>query len=134
GSTVTNRIIAFRDLVNQRTEPYDDNGHGTHCAGDAAGNGFSSNGQYVGPAPEASLVGVKVLDKMGSGSLSTVAAGVQWCIDYNQDPNNTTKIDIISMSLGGTDTAEEDMLERIVKEAWNIYGIVVCAAAGNSGP
>ena len=25
-----NRIIAFRDLVNGKTEPYDDNGHGTH--------------------------------------------------------------------------------------------------------
>ena len=25
-----NRIVAFRDLINGRTEPYDDNGHGTH--------------------------------------------------------------------------------------------------------
>ena len=28
-----NRIVAFRDLINGRTEPYDDNGHGTHVAG-----------------------------------------------------------------------------------------------------
>ena len=28
-----NRIIAFLDLVNNRTEPYDDNGHGTHVTG-----------------------------------------------------------------------------------------------------
>ncbi|WP_429627613.1 S8 family serine peptidase [Bacillus amyloliquefaciens] len=28
------RITGFADFVNQRTEPYDDNGHGTHCAGD----------------------------------------------------------------------------------------------------
>lgn len=25
-----NRILAFRDFINGRTEPYDDNGHGTH--------------------------------------------------------------------------------------------------------
>ncbi len=28
-----NRIIAFRDLVNGKKEPYDDNGHGTHVTG-----------------------------------------------------------------------------------------------------
>ena len=33
-----NRIIAFRDLVNGKTNPYDDNGHGTHVTGTAAGN------------------------------------------------------------------------------------------------
>ena len=31
-----NRIIAFRDLVNGKTEPYDDNGHGTHVTGSFA--------------------------------------------------------------------------------------------------
>ena len=25
-----NRIVAFLDLVNGKTQPYDDNGHGTH--------------------------------------------------------------------------------------------------------
>ena len=28
-----NRIIAFLDLVNGKTDPYDDNGHGTHVTG-----------------------------------------------------------------------------------------------------
>lgn len=28
-----NRIIAFKDFVKGKTSPYDDNGHGTHCAG-----------------------------------------------------------------------------------------------------
>ena len=28
-----NRIVAFLDLVNGKTEPYDDNGHGTHVTG-----------------------------------------------------------------------------------------------------
>src|SRR5699024_8376301 len=54
-----NRIIAFKDFVNDQEEPYDDNGHGTHCAGDVAGNAYRSDGKYIGPAPGASVVGVK---------------------------------------------------------------------------
>ncbi|SET48033.1 serine protease AprX [Oceanobacillus limi] len=134
GTTSKDRIIAFEDLVNHRKGPYDDNGHGTHCAGDAAGNGFSLNGKFASPAPDANLVGVKVLNRIGSGSLSTVTAGVQWCIDYNNNPNNTNKIDIISMSLGAPSTDEETPLEKIVREAWNKHGIVMCVAAGNEGP
>ena len=44
---------------------YDDQGHGTHCAGITAGTGAPSN-EYVGVAPQAQLVGVKVLDEGGS--------------------------------------------------------------------
>ncbi|MDQ0339321.1 serine protease AprX [Caldalkalibacillus uzonensis] len=126
-----NRLVAFKDFVNQRTEPYDDHGHGTHCAGDAVSNGYSSNGTYTGPAPEAQVVGVKVLNGMGSGNLSTVMAGVQWCIDHKEQYG----IDIISMSLGSTATqpAKDDPLVQIVEKAWRA-GIVVCAAAGNEGP
>ncbi|MRG87897.1 S8 family peptidase [Salinibacillus xinjiangensis] len=130
------RITDFVDFVNNRTEPYDDNGHGTHCAGDAAGNGEASASKYKGPAPEASIAGVKVLDKMGSGSLETVMQGIDWCIQYNENnPNNP--IDIISMSLGSTaqDYGEEnkDPMVQMVEEAW-ATGIVVCVAAGNEGP
>src|SRR5699024_8879146 len=55
-----NRIIAFKDFIQEQTTAYDDNGHGTHCAGDVASNGYQSDGKYSGPAPNASLVGVKV--------------------------------------------------------------------------
>jgi serine protease AprX len=125
------RITGFKDFINYRTTPYDDNGHGTHCAGDVASDGSASNGTYKGPAPDASLVGVKVLDKMGSGSLSTVIAGVEWCIQ-NQA---RLGINIISLSLGSTATqpAEADPVVRIVEQAWD-NGIVVCVASGNAGP
>ena len=46
-----NRITAFKDFVNQKDGPYDDNGHGTFVAGVAAGNGYSSGGKYAGVAP-----------------------------------------------------------------------------------
>lgn len=130
------RITDFADFINNRTEPYDDNGHGTHCAGDAAGNGAASSGKYVGPAPEANLVGVKVLNKTGSGSLETVMQGVEWCIQYNEN-NPENKIDIISMSLGSTaqtfPNENADPMVQIVEQAWT-SGIVVCVAAGNEGP
>ncbi|PLR89776.1 S8 family peptidase [Bacillus sp. T33-2] len=131
-----NRIIAFKDFVNDRLEPYDDNGHGTHCAGDAAGDGAASGGKYKGPAPEANVVGVKVLDKLGAGSLSTVMAGVEWCMEYNE-LNPDRKINIISMSLGSEPqrfrNESDDPMVKAVEAAWN-NGIVVCVAAGNAGP
>ncbi|GEL76777.1 S8 family peptidase [Tenuibacillus multivorans] len=128
------RIVEFVDLVNQDTEPYDDNGHGTHCAGDVAGDGAMSMGQYQAPAPKANIIGVKVLDKMGSGSLSTVMEGVQWCIE-NQE---TIGIDVISMSLGSPANSsyqdeDDDPMVDIVETAWEA-GMVVCVAAGNEGP
>ncbi len=126
-----NRIVAFKDFVGGLSEPYDDNGHGTHVAGCAAGNGYASDGKYQGTAPGARLVGVKVLDKTGAGNLSDVIAGIKWCID-NRDRYN---IRIISLSLGSPPSGSwrDDPVCRVVEEAWN-HGITVVAAAGNSGP
>jgi len=125
------RIKGFQDLTGSKNSPYDDNGHGTHCAGDAAGDGAASNGKYKGLAPKSEVVGVKVLNKTGSGSLSNVMAGVQWCID-NQKRYD---IDIMSMSLGGqaVGPTTEDPMVKIVEKAWD-KGIVVLVAAGNEGP
>ncbi len=125
------RIKAFKDFTGNKLAAYDDNGHGTHCAGDAAGNGAASQGKYTGLAPEADIVGVKVLNKMGSGLLSTVMAGVQWCIDNKEKYN----IRVISLSLGSSarGSYQQDPLVSIVEKAWD-NGIVVVAAAGNEGP
>ncbi|WP_249870268.1 S8 family peptidase [Oceanobacillus saliphilus] len=125
------RIVAFQDFVNGQSEPYDDNGHGTHCAGDAAGNGFLSNGKYIGPAIEASVIGIKVLDEQGSGRLSTIIEGLEWCMEHKEKYN----IRIISLSLGAPayESFREDPMSLAAQMAWH-HGIVVCAAAGNSGP
>jgi serine protease AprX len=127
----TNRIVAFRDFIEGRTAPYDDNGHGTHVAGCAAANGYSSGGVYRAPAPEANLVGVKVLDGQGGGSFSTVISGIDYCIQNKQ----TYNIRIINLSLGATPTVSytDCPLAQACEEAWNA-GILVLAAAGNTGP
>jgi len=130
------RIKNFVDFINNKTQPYDDNGHGTHCAGDVASDGSASFGKYQGSAPDASLIGVKVLDKTGSGSLETIMQGIDWCIAYNEE-HTDEPIDIISMSLGAPaqryPNENADPMVKMVEKAWDA-GIVVCVAAGNEGP
>ncbi|MGE5672822.1 MAG: S8 family peptidase [Mycobacterium leprae] len=125
------RIVAFQDFVGKRTKPYDDNGHGTHVAGCAAGDGGSSIGLYRGPAPAAKLVGVKVLNKIGSGTTSAILAAINWVIANRE----TYGIRILSMSLGGQAQGghESDPLCQAVARAWQA-GIVCTIAAGNEGP
>ena len=74
------RIIGWYDPLYGRTEPYDDNGHGSHVAGIAAGNGSLSQGTYLGIAPQASLVGVKVLNHKGNGTINDIMNGLQWIL------------------------------------------------------
>ena len=127
----SNRIVAFKDFVNKKTAPYDDCGHGTHVAGIIAGNGCMSDGQYKGVAPEANLVGVKVLDSTGGGHSSDVISGIQWVVQNMAAYN----IKVVNLSLGaqGAQSYTTDPLSQAAEAAWNA-GLVVAAAAGNNGP
>lgn len=126
-----NRLIAFKDFVKNKVDAYDDNGHGTHCAGAALGNGFASNGKYRGPAFNANLVAVKVLNKNGSEKASTIIKGLEWCLTNRIHYN----IRIVSLSLGykATDSYRDDPVCQAVEKLVN-SGIAVFAAAGNEGP
>jgi serine protease AprX len=129
---IKGRILAFKDFVNGRDAvPYDDNGHGTHVAGCAAGSGEKADGHFKGPAPEANLVGVKVLSGQGSGSMAGIIKGIQWVID-NKDRYN---IKVMNLSLGGPANLKEkdDLVSLAIKRAADA-GIVPLIAAGNSGP
>ena len=74
------RITAFRDFVNHRQTPYDDNGHGTHIAGIIAGSGYLSEGKYMGMAPRAHLIILKILDSKGNGTAETVCRAIEWTV------------------------------------------------------
>lgn len=108
------------------SSPFDGNGHGTHVAGIVAGDGTASKGRYAGVAPKAEICAAKVLRDDGSGMMSTVMAGVEWAADQG--------VQVINLSLGsdvntdGTDPLSE-LCDAAVAE-----GIVVCVAAGNTGP
>jgi hypothetical protein len=84
-------------------------------------------------APQANLVGVKVLDAGGSGSFATVMAGMQWTVDNRYQFN----IRAASMSLGGPGaiewtSSEEDSVNRYGNEMVRA-GIALFIAAGNNG-
>lgn len=128
------RIIGFHDILHKRTKSYDDNGHGTHVAGCAAGNGFSSkrlSKKYVGAAPGARLVGVKVLDREGQGNFDDIIAGVQWCIRNRKKYG----IRILNLSLGAEPFPrnKNDPLCQAISHAVRL-GIVAVVCAGNTGP
>lgn len=126
-----NRILAFKDFIDDSSRPYDDDGHGTHVAGIIAGNGFSSKGKYMGIAPDANIVGVKVLKGDGAGNISDVIAGIQWTVDNRSRYN----IKVMTLSLGTKANSRyiDDPLCKAVDAAVNA-GITVVVAAGNSGP
>ena len=138
-STDDPKVIAFYDPVNNPsltngTEvfPYDDQGHGSHCAGTTAGTG-APNYEHIGMAPQAFLVGVKVLDAGGSGSFATVMAGMEWTVENRYKYN----IRGASMSLGGPGLAEwassdDDSVNRYANEMMSA-GIAIFIAAGNNG-
>jgi serine protease AprX len=120
------RIMAAKSFVSDSAR--DDNGHGTHVAGTVAGNGSKSNGKYIGVAPEAHLYIAKVLRADGSGSMSSVMAGIEWAVLEQQ-------VQIINLSLGGTATCDgTDALSVLCDEAVLQAGVVMCIAAGNAGP
>jgi len=123
------QVIGWRDFVNGRSSPYDDNGHGTHVSSILAGQG-DGNTAYRGVAPGAALVGVKVMNSSGSGSTSTIISGVQWCIDHK----TTYNIRIINMSFGSSGSSNgTDALSAVVNSAAD-HGILPVVSAGNDGP
>lgn len=125
------RLVAFKDCINDRTEAYDDHGHGTHVAGIAAGSGAQSNGRYKGVAPEANLVGIKVLSDKGKGSSSQIIEGIQWAVENRARHN----IRAMNISIGGKAWlgAGWDPMARAATRAME-QGVFVSVAAGNSGP
>ncbi|HOO11821.1 MAG TPA: S8 family peptidase [Bacillota bacterium] len=125
-----NRIIAFKDYVNQKKEPYDDNGHGTHVAGCIAGNGFGSEGKYAGIAPKANIIAIKTLNSEGSGDSSDVIAAIQWALDNRTRYN----IKVLNLSLGSKpQSLSYSPIDKAVSAAWE-RGMTVICAAGNEGP
>ena len=109
------------NTISPLKSPNDDNGHGSHVAGTIAG--IDNTIGVIGVAPGASLYAVKVLGKSGSGWISDIIEGIDWCISNN--------INVINMSLGSSSDVQS--FHDAIIAAYNA-GIVIVAAAGNSGP
>ena len=131
------RVVHFRDFtadsipgVWASDQPSDVYGHGTHVAGVIAGNGFDSDGRRMGIAPEAHLIGLKVLDGEGNGYISDVIAA----LDYAVAVKDVYNIRVINLSVasGVFESYNTDPLAQAARRAVQA-GIVVVAAAGNLG-
>lgn len=114
-------IKGGHNTIKPRKSPADDNDHGTHVAGIIAA--VNDNIGVMGVAPQAELYAVKVLSADGSGYLSDIIEGLEWCI--------TNNMQVINMSLG-TPMKVQSFHDAVIK-VYNA-GIVMVAAAGNSGP
>ncbi|MBU7013747.1 MAG: S8 family peptidase [Theionarchaea archaeon] len=115
------KIIAWRDVVNSSTTPYDDHGHGTHVASIAAGETSPK-----GVAPGASLMCFKAVNSSGSSTATQVIQGVDWGV-YNG-------ADIESLSIA-TSTGCNDGTSSMSQECnWAVdQGVVLVVAVGNGG-
>jgi serine protease AprX len=130
------RVVATAVTNPDATNGGDGFGHGTHVAGLIAGNGNGRDvtdplrGRYVGAAPEANLISVKVSDDDGGITLLDVIYGLQFVLDHKDDYN----IRVVNLSLNATESESyrTDPLDAAVEELW-FSGIVVVAAAGNRG-
>jgi len=123
------KVLFWEDFVKGRSLPYDDNGHGTLVAGVALGAGKLRK-KYIGVAPQAALVALKVLNEKGSGDVSDAIAAIDLAIDRKAEFN----IRIINLSLAVPgNSAGRDSFSQAANRAV-ISGIVVVVAAGNEGP
>ena len=130
------RVVASAVIDPHATSADDTYGHGTAVAGMIAGNGDQLNpndndwGSYVGTAPNANLISIKIADDAGSSTILDAIYGLQFAVDHQ----NEYDIRVINMSFRSTtaNSYATDPLDAAAEQAWN-HGIVVVAAAGNVG-
>ena len=123
--------ISGWDFSNNDNAPKDDfssfneRGHGTHVAGTIGARGNNRAG-VTGINWNSSILPLKVLNKQGSGSVSSIAKAIHYAVDLKE--RHGINVRVINMSFGalGASSAEEQAI-RSATDA----GILVVAAAGN---
>ena len=134
----------FTTEEDSNEDPDDFDGHGTHVASTVLGTGGDDDEDgdgepdYVGVAPGARLIDMKVMADWGSGSSADINEAIEACIenvntDWENDGEKNNGIQIMSMSLGTTsDSDGTDSQSQLVNQA-NAAGIAVIIAMGNDG-
>ena len=116
---------------NASLQHLDANGHGTFMAGLIAGNDGQPGG-YRGVAPDARIVSLKVGVADGGADVSQVIAAIDWVVQHRHDNGMNIRVLNLSYGTNSTQAYGVDPLAYAVEQAWKA-GIVVVAAAGNSG-
>jgi serine protease AprX len=136
------KVIAMVDLSAEAGVPeaeyLDTYGHGTHMTGIIAGRTPGADPAtsedhpewFLGVAPDAGIVSVKVGDNTGAVDVSQVIAGIDWVVEFQDELD----ISVLNLSFGSDSlhTYLTDPLTHAVERAW-AAGIVVVVAAGNDG-
>lgn len=117
------RIIAFKDMVNDKKYPYDDNGHGTQIAGIIAA--FNDERAGTGLAPFVNIVAVKAMDYNNKGKSENIAEALSWIIENSE----TYNIRIINLSVGFQESSIAEIKE-LFKKAYE-KNIIVVSSVGN---
>lgn len=118
------RAIETRSFVEGQSVQ-DGNGHGTHCAGIAAGPAAPAAQPRYGVAGEAELYVGKVLNDEGSGGDGGILEGIDWAVEHG--------CHIVSMSLGSPvepGQGHSAVFEAVARRAL-AAGTLIVAAAGN---
>lgn len=118
----------------------DSYGHGTHMAGIIAGRDDDApwriqkgeERHFLGMAPGARIVNVKVADAYGASDVSQVIAAIDWVVEHRKDPGLNIRVLNLSFGTDGTQHYLLDPLAYAAEVAWR-KGIVVVVAAGNGG-
>jgi len=121
--------LAFRDTF----------GHGTHLAGIIAGHDAglpvtpeAAELGFLGIAPDAHIVSLKVATNDGAVDVSQVLAAIDWVIQHRDDKDLNIRVLCLAYGTDSVQAPEIDPLAYAVDAAWN-KGIVVVVSAGNSG-
>ena len=138
GKVVNGPDLSFESQV-PSLEYLDTFGHGTHMAGIIAGKdnavtsvSSSDSTHFLGMAPNAQIVSLKVADALGKTDVSQVLAAIDWVVQHQND--NGMNIRVLNLSYG-TDSNQSYVLDPLAyaaEQAW-LHGIVVVVAAGNEG-
>jgi serine protease AprX len=142
GFKTAGKVVYGPDLTLESNGPaknLDTYGHGTHMAGIIAGLDSDTGGKksknasnFVGMAPDARIVSLKVADAKGQTDVSQAIAAIDWVVqNRNQGGMN---IRVLNMSFG-TDGVQSYLLDPLAyaaEQAWH-KGIVVVVAVGNEG-
>jgi serine protease AprX len=138
GSVVYGPDLSY-EADNPDLQHKDTYGHGTHMAGIIAGRdsgryrvGKGDEDHFLGMAPEARVVSVKLADHTGATDVSQVIAGIDWVVQNKN--KNGLNIRVLNLSFG-TDGVQSYLLDPLtyaVEVAWR-KGIVVVVSAGNEG-
>jgi serine protease AprX len=137
------RVVYGPDLSYEADNPdlrnKDTYGHGTHMAGIIAGRDSDARrvkkgdeDHFLGMAPDARVVSLKLADASGATDVSQVIAGIDWVVQNRN--RNGLNIRVLNLSFGtdGVQSYLADPLTYAVEVAWR-KGIVVVVSAGNEG-